>query len=108
MRLPLHVDDIAEVFVRVTLAETTQYPIYNSGGETISLGELAGLVTRYLPDAQIAFDKDEGGLATSGMHKMDNTRLVQEFEVQYAPFPQRVLEIINDIRSEEGLPAVSG
>jgi hypothetical protein len=42
------------------------------------------------------------------MHKMDNTRLVQEFEVQYAPFPQRVLEIINDIRSEEGLPAVSG
>jgi nucleoside-diphosphate-sugar epimerase len=108
MRLPLHVEDIAEVFVRVTLAEKTQYPIYNSGGETISLGELADLVTGYLPDAQITFEKDEGGRAISGMHKMDNTRLVQEFEVQYAPFPQRVLEIINDIRTEEGLPLVGG
>lgn len=106
MRLPIHVDDIAEVFVRVTLAEATQYPIYNSGGETISLGELADLVRRYLPDAEIAFEKDEGGRATSGLYMMDNTRLVQEFEVQYAPFPQRVLQIINEVRADEGLPLV--
>jgi nucleoside-diphosphate-sugar epimerase len=108
MRLPIHVDDIAEVFVRVTLAGSTQYPIYNSGGETISLGELAGLVTRYLPDAEITFEKEEGGRATSGLYMMDNTRLLQEFEVQYAPFPQRVLEIINAVRADEGLPAVQG
>jgi nucleoside-diphosphate-sugar epimerase len=108
MRLPIHVDDIAEVFVRVTLAEATQYPIYNSGGETISLGELAGLVTRYLPDAKITFEKDEGGRENSGLYMMDNTRLRQEFEVEYAPFPQRVLQIINDIRKDEGLPQVQG
>jgi nucleoside-diphosphate-sugar epimerase len=108
MRLPIHVDDIAEVFVRVTLAASTQYPIYNSGGETISLGELADLVTRFLPDAQITFEKDEGGRATSGLYMMDNTRLRQEFEVHYAPFPQRVLEIINAVREEEGLPLVQG
>ncbi|HZQ36938.1 MAG TPA: NAD(P)-dependent oxidoreductase [Dehalococcoidia bacterium] len=107
MRLPIHVDDIAEVFVRVTLAEAPQYPIYNSGGETISLGELAELVRRYLPEAQIGFDKDEGGRAASGNYLMDNTRLLNEFEVQYAPFPQRVLQIINEVRQEEGLPLVS-
>jgi hypothetical protein len=28
---------------------------------------------------------------------------LQEFEVEYGPFPQRVLEIINDIRAEEGM-----
>ncbi|HTE85151.1 MAG TPA: NAD(P)-dependent oxidoreductase [Dehalococcoidia bacterium] len=106
MRLPIHVDDIAEVFVRVTLADSTQHSIYNSGGETISLGALADLVRRYLPDAQIGFEKDAGGFEQSGMHMMDNTRLLQEFEVEYAPFPQRVLEIINDIRNEEGLAAV--
>jgi nucleoside-diphosphate-sugar epimerase len=106
MRLPIHVDDIAEVFVRVTLAEATQYPIYNSGGETISLGELAGLVTRFLPDAQITFENEEGGRAQSGLYMMDYTRLLQEFEVQYAPFPRRVLEIINEIRRDEGLPLV--
>jgi nucleoside-diphosphate-sugar epimerase len=104
MRLPIHVEDISEIFVRVTSAETTQYPVYNSGGETISMGELADLVRKYLPDAQIAFDKDEGGRANSGNYMMDNTRLVQEFEYNLAPFEQRVLEIINEIRKEEGLP----
>jgi nucleoside-diphosphate-sugar epimerase len=103
MRLPIHVDDIAEVFVRVTLADAPAHSIYNSGGETISLGDLADLVRRYLPDADISFEKDEGGREISGMNMMDYTRLRQEFEVEYAPFAQRVLEIINDIRAEEGL-----
>jgi len=106
MRLPLHVDDIAEIFARVTLAGTSRYPVYNSGGETISLGELADLVRRYLPEAQVTFEKDEGGRAASGNYMMDNTRLREEFEYSLAPFPQRVLEIINDIRREEGLPLV--
>jgi len=108
MRLPIHVDDVAEVFVRVTLAESTQHPIYNSGGETISLGELADLVTRYLPEAQVTFEQDQGGRETSGLYMMDNARLIDEFEVQYAPFPQRVLDIINEIREDEGLPLVEG
>jgi nucleoside-diphosphate-sugar epimerase len=108
MRLPIHVEDISEIFVRVTLADTTQHAIYNSGGETISLGELAALVRRFLPEAQIAFEKEEGGRAASGNYMMDNTRLRQEFEVTLAPFPQRVLEIINAIRKEEGLPLVGG
>jgi nucleoside-diphosphate-sugar epimerase len=106
MRLPIHVDDISEIFVRVTLAESTQHAVYNSGGETISMGDLAELVRKYLPDARITFEKEEGGRTTSGNYMMDNTRLTQEFEVSLAPFPQRVLQIINDIRREEGLPLV--
>jgi nucleoside-diphosphate-sugar epimerase len=107
MRLPIHVEDISEIFVRVTLAEATEYPIYNSGGVTISMGELASLVQRYLPDARITFDNETGGRAASGLYMMDNSRLVQEFEVSLAPFEQRVLEIINEVRKDEGLPAVS-
>jgi nucleoside-diphosphate-sugar epimerase len=106
MRLPIHVEDISEIFVRVALAEKTQHAVYNSGGETISLGELADLVKRYLPDAQIDFDKEAGGRETSGNYMMDNTRLQQEFEYSLAPFSQRVLEIINDIRQEEGLSPI--
>ena len=77
MRLPIHVDDISEIFVRVTLAESTQHPVYNSGGETISMGDLADLVKSFLPDAKISFDKDEGGRASSGNYMMDNSRLVR-------------------------------
>jgi nucleoside-diphosphate-sugar epimerase len=100
MRLPIHVDDIAEVFVRVTLAESTQYPIYNSGGESISLGALADLVRGYLPEAEISFKQEQGGRETSGLFLMDNTRLLNEFEVQYAPFAQRVKQIIDEVHEE--------
>ncbi len=40
--------------------------------------------------------------------QMDNTRLRQEFGVQYAPFRQRAMEIINEVRKEERLPLVRG
>src|SRR5438445_3857171 len=107
MRLPIHVDDIAEVFVRVLLADAPRYPIYNSGGTPISLGELAEIVQEFLPEAQIAF-ANEGGIEESGNYLVDNSRLRQEFEVEYPPFRTRVLEIINDIRRQEGLPLVQG
>ena len=106
MTLPLHVDDIAEVFVRVTLAEEPRHPVYNSGGHSVSLGQLADAVRAFLPDASIDFDQDTGGREASGLYLMDNTRLVEEFEIEYAPFEQRVRETINDVRSDLGLPLV--
>ena len=105
MRLPIHVEDIAEVFTRVLLADSSHYPIYNSGGHPISLGDLAEIVQEYLPDAEITFD-DEGGLEHSGNYMVDNSRLREEFEVEYPPFRTRVLEIINEVRADSGLPPV--
>ena len=107
MTLPLHVEDIAEVFVRVTLAAETRYAIYNSGGESLSLGQLADIVRGFLPDAEITFEADEGGREESGLFLMDNSRLVEEFEIEYVPFDQRVIETINAARGE-GLPFVVG
>jgi nucleoside-diphosphate-sugar epimerase len=108
MRIPVHVDDIAEVFVRVLMAEKPAHRIYNSGGHTISLGDLADMVRGFLPDAKITFEKTSGGKAISGNYLIDNSRLVQEFGVQYRPFRDRVLQIINEVRKQEGLPTVNG
>ena len=106
MRLPIHVEDISEVFARVLLADSSHHPIYNSGGHPISLGDLADMVREFLPDAQITFD-NEGGLEQSGNYMVDNSRLRGEFEVEYTPFRTRVLEIINEVRQDAGLPTVS-
>jgi nucleoside-diphosphate-sugar epimerase len=106
MRIPIHVDDIAEVFVRVLMADKPAHAIYNSGGQTISLGELAGIVRGYLPDAKIIFEKPTGGKEASGNYLIDNSRLVQEFGVQYRPYRERVLQIINDVRAETGQPPI--
>ena len=107
MRLPIHVEDIAEAFVRVALAARSAHAVYNSGGTPISLGDLAELVRGYLPDARIGFDQD-GGREHSGNYLVDNSRLLTEFELAYAPLSQRVREIINEVRAEEGLAPVSG
>ena len=105
MRLPIHVEDIAEAFARVGLATSTRSPIYNSGGTPISIGALADMVRGYIPDAQITFE-NEGGLEESGNYLVDNSRLLSEFELEYPPFRTRVLQIINDVRRQEGMPLV--
>lgn len=103
----IHVEDMAEVFARVLLADKPQHETYNSGGAPVSLAELAALVREFLPDANISFEAETGGRAGSGNFLIDNSRLVEEFGLQYAPLRQRVKEVINDIRQGEGLPLVS-
>jgi nucleoside-diphosphate-sugar epimerase len=107
MRCPVHVDDIAEVFARILLTDKPKHWIYNSGGTAISLGDLAQLVREFIPDARIEFEHETGGKESSGNYLIDNTRLVQEFGVQYLPYRQRVLQIINDVRKEQGLPPLA-
>jgi nucleoside-diphosphate-sugar epimerase len=107
MRCPIHVDEVAEIFARVIMADRPTHWVYNTGGIAISLGEIADLVREYLPDAKISFGKDTGGNEISGNYLIDNTRLVQEFGVQYRPYRERVLQIINEVRREAGLPAIA-
>jgi nucleoside-diphosphate-sugar epimerase len=106
MRLLVHVEDIAEVFARVLLADAPQYDLYNSGGIPVSLGELADIVREFLPDARITFG-EEGGREESGNYLVDWSRLAKEFGIEYPPLRTRVLEIINDVRREEALPLVT-
>lgn len=107
MRIPVHVDDVAEVFARVAAAERPRHAVYSTGGHSISLGELAEMVRGFLPEADIRFEQETGGRERSGNFLIDNRRLVEEFGVQYAPFRSRVLQIINEVRRGEGLPPVA-
>jgi nucleoside-diphosphate-sugar epimerase len=107
MRSPIHVDEVAEIFARVIMEDKPKQWVYNTGGIAISLGEIADMVREFLPDAKISFDKETGGKEISGNYLIDNTRLVQEFGVQYRPYRERVLQIINEVRGEEGLPPVA-
>ena len=66
----------------------------------------ADQVREFLPDAAITFGAETGGHDDSGLYLMDNSRLVEEFEVEYAPFRQRVLETINEVRRGAELPPV--
>jgi nucleoside-diphosphate-sugar epimerase len=107
MRLLVHVEDMAEIFTRVLLAEAPRHALYNSGGIPVSLGELADIVRGFLPEAQITF-ASEGGREDSGNYLVDWSRLAKEFGIEYPGLHTRVLEVINDVRRAEGLPPVGG
>jgi nucleoside-diphosphate-sugar epimerase len=107
MRLLVHVEDMAEIFARILLAEAPRHSLYNSGGIPVSLGELADIVRGFLPEAQITFEK-EGGREDSGNYRVDWSRLAKEFGIEYPGLHTRVLEVINDVRRQEGLPLVTG
>jgi nucleoside-diphosphate-sugar epimerase len=107
MRLLIHVEDIAEVFARVLLAEAPRHHLYNSGGIPVSLGELADIVRGFVPDARITF-AEEGGREDSGNYLVDWSRLSKEFGIEYPGLHTRVLEVVNDVRRQEGLPLVAG
>jgi nucleoside-diphosphate-sugar epimerase len=106
MSCVIHVDDMAEVFAQVLMADRPVHRVYNSGGTTVSLGEIAEIVRSYLPDAMISFKSDRGAREMNSAYLLDNSRLVSEFGIQYRPFRERVLQIINATRHGAGLPPV--
>src|SRR5213594_116857 len=88
-------------------ADAPRHSLYSSGGIPVSLGELADIVRGFLPDAQITFAK-EGGRDESGNYLVDWSRLAKEFGIEYPGLHTRVLEVINEVRQQEGLPLVGG
>lgn len=106
MRVPIHVDDMAEIFARVVVCDEPEHPIYNSGGRTLSMGGLAGMVRQVLPEAQIGFEHDTGGRVLCDNYLIDNARLVEEFGMEFPPFEDRVRQTINDVRRAHDLPAI--
>jgi hypothetical protein len=61
------------------------HAIYNTGDHTISLGELADMVSEFLPNAQISFDNETGGRERSGNFMLDNSRWLRNSACSSAP-----------------------
>jgi nucleoside-diphosphate-sugar epimerase len=100
MRCLIYVDDIAEVFVRIALKARPDFTTYNSGGESLSFGDLADMVTKVIPEADIAFEHETGGLTepTAGPYLFSTQRLEREFGIRHPPYAQRVVEMIDIAR----------
>jgi hypothetical protein len=63
---------------------------------------LADIVREFLPNAQITFENETGGRERSGNYLIDNSRVVTEFGMQFRPYRERVLQIINEVRADAG------
>src|SRR5579863_9687708 len=97
----IYKDDCAEQLVRLALKPNLAHFAYNNGGHSVTAAELAAIVKKWLPGAQIDFSP---GTGTPLIDNQDGTRLIREIDFAPNPLEQGVRAHINEARASAGLP----
>jgi nucleoside-diphosphate-sugar epimerase len=95
------VADIAQLYTKIALADEVKYDTYMGTGPSPTGREIAAIVKKYLPNAQISFDEN----ARVPAWNFDNSRTVKEFAWKIQSVEEMVLDEINGTREAAGLPA---
>jgi nucleoside-diphosphate-sugar epimerase len=96
------VGDIAQLYTKMALANEVKEDTYMGTGPSPTGNELAALVKRFIPNAEITFDEK----ARVPAWNFDNSKAVREFGWQIQPVEEMVLDEINGTRAIAGLPLV--
>ena len=96
------VTDIAQLYTKMALANEVKHDTYMGTGPSPTGNELASIVKKYLPSAEITFDEK----ARVPAWNFDNSRTVKEFGWNIQSVEEMVLDEINGTREAKGLPAV--
>ena len=100
-----HVDDIAEVIVRLLMmADKPKHEVYQIGGHTISYEEMANIGKELIPDMQISFKE---GHMRKGYYFIDSSRMTTDVGVEHRPLKEGYLELLNLTRKEAGWPPLT-
>jgi UDP-glucose 4-epimerase len=99
----LYKDDCAEQLVRLALKPKLAHFAYNTGGHSVTAAEIARIVKKWIPGAQIDFTTGPG---TPLIDNQDGTRLIGEIDFSPGPLEDGVRAHINEARASAGLPAV--
>jgi len=100
----IHAEDAAEIFVRAALAEDLNHPIYISGGTMCTIKDMADIVRDIIPAAEIS----TGDQLVPHVYNVDNSRMLADIGYEIAPLRQRILDHINDARTEAGMDPIAG
>ena len=96
------VGDIAQLYTKMALADEVKQDTYMGTGPAPTGNELAALVKKYLPKAEITFDEKSRVPAWN----FDNSKTVKEFGWKIQSVEEMVLDEINGTREAGGLPNV--
>jgi nucleoside-diphosphate-sugar epimerase len=97
------VADIAQLYAKIALAGEVRHDTYMGTGPSPTGREIADIVIKYLPDAQISFDEK----ARVAAWNFDNSRAVKEFDWKIQPVDDMVLDEINGTRQAAGWAALN-
>ena len=94
------VADIAQLYTKIAVAGEVKHDTYMGTGPSPTGRDIADIVIKYLPDAEIAFDEK----ARVPAWNFDNSRAVKEFDWRIQSVEEMVLDEINGTRQAAGLP----
>ena len=97
------VADIAQLYTKIALAGEVMHDTYMGTGPAPTGREIADIVTKYLPEADITFDEK----ARVPAWNFDNSRAVKEFGWKIQSLQEMVLDEINGTRQAAGLASVT-
>jgi len=97
------VSDIAQLYAKMAIADEVKHDTYMGTGPSPTGREIADIVKRYLPNAEITFDEE----ARVPAWNFDNSRAVHEFQWKLRSVEEMVLDEINGTREAAGLSPVS-
>jgi len=95
------VNDIAQLYTKLAFADEVKHDTYMGTGPSPTGTQIAAIVKKYLPNAEITFDET----ARVPAWNFDNSRTVKEFDWKIQSVEQMVLDEINGTREAVGLPA---
>jgi nucleoside-diphosphate-sugar epimerase len=97
------VADIAQLYTKIALAGKVMHDTYMGTGPAPTGREIADIVIKYLPEADITFDEK----ARVPAWNFDNSRAVKEFGWKIQSLQEMVLDEINGTRQAAGLAPVT-
>lgn len=97
------VTDIADLYVKIALADQVKHDAYMGTGPAPTGREIADIVIKYLPGAEISFDEK----ARIPAWNFDNSRAVKEFAWKIQSVKEMILDEINGTRAAAGLAPVT-
>ena len=94
--LIIYVDDTAEIFAKLCLAESLRYAVYNSPAYSVTAQELVDKIEALLPDAQVTFD--ETAPDQPNIYLWSSERIEQDLKMQLPPIEEMIKRHIDEAR----------
>jgi nucleoside-diphosphate-sugar epimerase len=100
----IYVEDVADALARMCLAPRLPHPLYMTGGETATVGELAETVKQYIPGADVTCSETPQYAAHQYIYYVDAARIKEDLGFVARPLKEGVLAHINEVRASNGQP----
>ncbi len=94
--LIIYVDDTAELFAKLCLAESLNHSVYNSLAYSVTAQEFVDEIEALLPDAEVIFD--ETAPDQPNIYLWSSDRIERDLKIQLPPIEEMIQHHIDDAR----------